>query len=88
VSEYADATCDLRSFREQLYACMKRRSDALFELVDAILTAGAVPSPMHLSLESVHRRELLVLKCMLLPRSTAARRLCLQPRRRDADIHL
>ncbi len=35
-----------------------RRADALFELTDALLTAdgGAVPSPVHLSLQAPHRR--------------------------------
>jgi hypothetical protein len=35
---------------------MRRRADALFELTDAVLTAGLVPSPPHLSLAPVHRR--------------------------------
>jgi hypothetical protein len=35
---------------------LDRRADALFELTDAILTAGSVPSPVHLSLAAVHRR--------------------------------
>lgn len=51
-----DSSDELRVFRERLYSCMDRRSDALFELSDAILTAGAVPSPAHLSLSLVHRR--------------------------------
>ena len=46
----------LRVFRNRFYACLGRRADALFELCDAILTAGKVPSPLHLSLVSVHRR--------------------------------
>jgi hypothetical protein len=47
----------LRAFRHSLYECFHRRSDALFELADAILTAdAAVPSPVHLSLEASHRR--------------------------------
>lgn len=46
----------LRKFREAFYACLRRRSDALFELSDAVLTAGSVHSPPHLSLERVHRR--------------------------------
>jgi hypothetical protein len=33
-----------------------RRGDALFDLCDALLTAGSVPSPAHLSLQPVHRR--------------------------------
>jgi hypothetical protein len=43
-------------FRDRFYARLGRRADALFELCDAILTAGRVPSPPHLSLVSVHRR--------------------------------
>lgn len=46
----------LRAFREMLYACMSRRRDALFELTEAILTAGTSPSSVHLSLQPVHRR--------------------------------
>jgi len=46
----------LREFRQAFYACLRRRSDALFELTEAILTAGNVHSPPHLSLEGVHRR--------------------------------
>jgi hypothetical protein len=47
---------DLRTFRRSLHRCFDRRADALFELGDAILTAGGVPSPVHLSLEPAHRR--------------------------------
>ncbi len=47
----------LRAFRRSLYECLYRRSDALFELTDAILTSEvAVPSPAHLSLKASHRR--------------------------------
>jgi DDE superfamily endonuclease len=47
----------LPSFRRSLYECLRRRSDALFELTDAILAAdSAVPSPAHLSLQQPHRR--------------------------------
>ncbi len=47
----------LYAFRQSLYECLHRRSDALFELADAILTAdGAIPSPAHLSLQASHRR--------------------------------
>jgi 2-polyprenyl-6-methoxyphenol hydroxylase-like FAD-dependent oxidoreductase len=47
----------LRAFRRSFYECFHRRSDALFELVDAILSAdGTVPSPAHLSLQVPHRR--------------------------------
>ena len=41
---------DLHAFRNSLYECLHRRADALFELTDALLTAGTVPSPVHLSL--------------------------------------
>jgi hypothetical protein len=41
------------------YECFYRRSDALFELADAILTVDrAAPSPAHLSLQASHRRGL------------------------------
>ncbi len=46
----------LHSFRRSLYECLHRRADALFELADAILSADAVPSPVHLSLQAPHRR--------------------------------
>jgi hypothetical protein len=35
---------------------LRQRADALFELTDSLLTAGTVSSPVHLSLELVHRR--------------------------------
>src|SRR5215207_1046918 len=46
----------LRQFRRALHKCFHRRADALFELADAILTAGVVPSPAHLSIQPSHRR--------------------------------
>ena len=46
----------LRCFRAQLLACFTRRRDALFELVDALLTGSPAPSPVHLSVAPVHRR--------------------------------
>jgi hypothetical protein len=46
----------LHRFRLSLYGCFDRRADALFELTDALLTAGVVPSPVHLSLQASHRR--------------------------------
>jgi hypothetical protein len=46
----------LRIFRDSLYGCCDRRTDALFEVAEALLTAGVVPSPVYLSLESSHRR--------------------------------
>ena len=46
----------IRTFREQLHACFDGRAEALFELCDAVLTAGTVSSPVHLSLAAVHRR--------------------------------
>jgi hypothetical protein len=45
-----------RAFRSSLYDCLHRRADTLFELTDALLTAEAVPSPVHLSLQPSHRR--------------------------------
>ncbi len=52
----ADPLASLQTFRTDLYACLTRRADALFELGDALLTAGSVAAPAHLSLEAVHRR--------------------------------
>ncbi len=46
----------IQDFRAALYACFERRSDALFELTDALLMADPVPSPVPLSLEPPHRR--------------------------------
>jgi hypothetical protein len=54
--EPSDALRTLRTFRYSLYECLQRRADALFELTDALLTADAVPSPVHLSLQAPHRR--------------------------------
>jgi len=56
VARSTDPNEILREFREAFYACMRRRSDALVELSDAILTAGNVHSLPYLSLEGVHRR--------------------------------
>src|SRR3954470_11277639 len=46
----------LRSFREEVFGCLGRRRDALFELVDGLLAAESMPSLPHLSLPPVHRR--------------------------------
>jgi len=50
------ALTTLRTFRHALYSCFERRAAALMDLTDALLTAGPVLSPAHLSLEAVHRR--------------------------------
>ena len=46
----------LRAFRAGLYVCLGRRRDALFEVLDALLTPGPCPSLPHLSLTPGHRR--------------------------------
>ena len=46
----------LRFFRIALHDCFRRRADALFELVDALLAAESVGSLPHLSLQAAHRR--------------------------------
>lgn len=46
----------LQPFRDHLYPGFTQRRAALFALVDALLTAEAVPSPVHLSLAPAHRR--------------------------------
>lgn len=44
-------------FREDLYACLTRRGDTLFELTDAMLCEdGPVTSPVDLTLLAEHRR--------------------------------
>jgi hypothetical protein len=53
IMEPSDA---LQTFRRSFYECLQRRKDALFELADAILSADAAPSPVHLSLQPAHRR--------------------------------
>ena len=52
----ASASSTLRELRARLHGGFVRRADALFELCDAILTTGTVPSPAHVSLAPVHRR--------------------------------
>jgi hypothetical protein len=47
---------ELQAFRSELYDCCTRHRDALFELVDALLTADSIPSLAYLSLEPIHRR--------------------------------
>jgi hypothetical protein len=48
---------DLAEFRRQMYRCLTRRADALFELCDAVLCAdGPVTSLVGLSLIAEHRR--------------------------------
>jgi hypothetical protein len=56
VAEGHTPVASLRAFRARLHASFNKRADALFELADAILTAGSIPSPPHLSLTPVHRR--------------------------------
>jgi hypothetical protein len=46
----------LTAWRSAQYAACGRRRDALFDLCDALLAAGPVPSPAHLSLQPAHRR--------------------------------
>jgi hypothetical protein len=46
----------LATFRSALYTCFSKRADALLELTDAIITGGPQSSPVHLSLQPVHRR--------------------------------
>ena len=57
VTDRAEAIDVLAGFREQLYRCMTRRADALFELTEALLCAdGPVRSLVGLSLAPEHRR--------------------------------
>ena len=47
---------ELRAFRTRIYGCFGPRRDALFELLDAAIASGLVPSLVHLSLEGLYRR--------------------------------
>src|SRR3954451_19029153 len=53
----AEAADRLRRFRSELYGCLGRRADELFELTDAVLCAeGSVRSLVGLCLVPEHRR--------------------------------
>jgi hypothetical protein len=52
----APAFAALTAWRSAQYAACGHRRDALFDLCDALLAAGPVPSPAHLSLQPAHRR--------------------------------
>ncbi len=54
--ESSEPLADLARFRRALYAAFGRRRDALFDLVDAMLTAAPAPSLVHLCLAPAHRR--------------------------------
>src|SRR5579862_294953 len=51
-----DALGQLAGFRRGVYRCLWRRADALFETMDAVLTAGRAGSLPYLSLEPGFRR--------------------------------
>jgi len=51
-----EAVARLAWFRRELFWCLWRRPDALFELADAVPTAGRAGSLPYLSLEPVFRR--------------------------------
>ena len=48
----SEAVSPVATFRTSLHSCFGKPADALFELVDTVLTADAVPSFAHLSLEA------------------------------------
>ncbi len=43
----------LRAFRQQVYTLFGCRRDALFEALDAVLTAPTLETPAHLSLAAI-----------------------------------
>jgi hypothetical protein len=51
-----DALAGLARFRQEFRWCLWRRGDALFELADAVLTAGTAGPLPYLSLEPAFRR--------------------------------
>lgn len=48
---------ELRAFRTQVYRMLGQRRDALFEILDAILTASVLEAPVHLSLAPTFQRK-------------------------------
>jgi hypothetical protein len=56
VAVAADPVGALRAFRQAVHEAFGARRDALFDVLIALLTAGTVPSPVHLSLAPAHRR--------------------------------
>ena len=48
----------LRAFRHQVYTLFGCRRDALFETLDAVLTAPTIETPAHLSLAPSCQRRL------------------------------
>ncbi|WP_233413071.1 transposase [Nucisporomicrobium flavum] len=57
MADRAEAIGVLADFREELYRCVTRRADALFELTDALLcTDGPVKTLVGLFLAPEHRR--------------------------------
>src|SRR5579863_2345974 len=81
----------VQTFRQLLYRCFERRADALMGLADALLTAGPVLSPVHLSLEAVHRRGWGSLSAALAEgrvNTTALRDLLVQHPLADGPAHL
>ncbi|WP_336213106.1 hypothetical protein [Nonomuraea sp. LPB2021202275-12-8] len=54
---YVESSRVLSRFRNDVYACLKSRADALFELADALLCEpGPVHSPVDLTLSPEYRR--------------------------------
>ena len=51
-----DALGQLAGFRRDVYRCLWRRADAVFETVDAVTGAGRVASLPYLSLDPAFRR--------------------------------
>ena len=58
VTDHLSERATLRSFRRDLYGCLTRRADALFELADTLVAGEAMATapPPHLSLEPAFRR--------------------------------
>jgi hypothetical protein len=52
----SNALASLYDFRHAFHQCLGHRADARFELTDALLTAGPIPSSAHLCLQTPHRR--------------------------------
>lgn len=47
----------LRQFRQTIYECLGNAKDAMFELMDAVLSSPCIPSFVSLSQSPVFRRQ-------------------------------
>ena len=57
VKAYSAKNMPIQQFREAVYHSMRKRADAILDLIDALTVAGHVESPVALSEETPFRRK-------------------------------